>query len=138
MPDIINHITRFLLILAGVWIVWHIVEWGVRTLAFSPEMFHEFITQGHPTLVYFHGRNCELCKHTRRAVLFTMTKMDDVQLLLINTSSGSGVEIAHEYGVREIPTCVIFDGRGIPTWDVTGLPDVDEMIAQLNRVKTKS
>jgi thioredoxin-like negative regulator of GroEL len=56
---------------------------------------------------------------------------DQVQVLRLSVSSEAGRAAAARYGVRAVPTFVIFDGDGLPVAQSSGLPSRSAMKAQL-------
>lgn len=56
---------------------------------------------------------------------------DRVQVLRLSVSSEVGRALAARYGVRAVPTFVIFDGEGVPRAQSSGLPSRGAMQAQL-------
>jgi len=63
---------------------------------------------------------------------------DQVQVLRLSVSSAAGRAAAARYGVRAVPTFVIFDGNGLPVAQSSGLPSRSAMAAQLERLIAES
>lgn len=46
--------------------------------------------------------------------------LPDVRLVRLSTGSGVGLEVARRYGVRGLPTLIVFDGSGQPVLTQVG------------------
>ena len=63
---------------------------------------------------------------------------DEVQVLRLSVTGEAGRAAAARYGVRAVPTFVIFDGEGVPRAQSSGLPSRGAMQAQLERLIAES
>jgi thioredoxin-like negative regulator of GroEL len=45
-----------------------------------------------------------------------------------------GIDAARRYGVRGVPTVIIFDGAGRIVEQSTGIPDRDNVVAQVEKL----
>jgi len=46
--------------------------------------------------------------------------LPDTRLVRLSTGSGAGLEVAGRYGVRGLPTLIVFDGSGQPVLTQVG------------------
>ena len=57
---------------------------------------------------------------------------DRAQVIRLSVVSKLGNEIAGRYGVRGVPTLLIFDGEGNLAERQTGIPSRQEVVARVN------
>ncbi len=55
----------------------------------------------------------------------------DIELLRLSASSQVGGQIALRYGVRAVPTLIVFDPQGQPALQQVGRVDADDVLALL-------
>jgi thiol:disulfide interchange protein len=70
------------------------------------------LRQGQPTALYFYSNRCSICLISGPAVDALERELGTGRLLRLNVASAQGGEIAPRYGVRGVPTVLVFDGRG--------------------------
>ncbi|MFZ5917297.1 MAG: thioredoxin family protein [Chloroflexota bacterium] len=56
------------------------------------------------------------------------------RVIRLSLLSELGREAARRYGVRGVPTLVIFDGRGQVVQQTSGIPNRQEVVDQVNRL----
>jgi thioredoxin-related protein len=56
------------------------------------------------------------------------------RVLRINVYDDVGVQAARRYGVRGLPTFIVFDGQGQPVQTVVGIPDRAKIVAQTTQL----
>lgn len=61
---------------------------------------------------------------------------DRAQVIRLSVVSKLGNEIAGRYGVRGVPTLLIFDGEGNLVESRTGIPSRQEVVARVNAISS--
>jgi thioredoxin-related protein len=56
------------------------------------------------------------------------------EVLRVNVMTRVGVELARRYGVRGVPTLLIFDGAGQVVYSGVGMPNREEIIRAVEQV----
>jgi len=56
------------------------------------------------------------------------------KVVRLSVVSGVGSQAARRYGVRGVPTLVIFDGTGQMVQQIVGIPDRKSTVAQVERL----
>ena len=54
------------------------------------------------------------------------------RVVRLGVMSSLGSQTARQYGVRGVPTLIVFDGNGQPVGQSVGMPDRDAVVAQVN------
>jgi hypothetical protein len=57
---------------------------------------------------------------------------DRAQVVRLSVLSGLGSQAVRRYGVRGVPTLIVFDGEGRPIARSVGIPDRDGIVEQVN------
>lgn len=70
------------------------------------------LRQGQPTAVYFYSNRCSICLISGPAVDALERELGAGRLFRLDVASAQGGELAARYGVRGVPTVLVFDGRG--------------------------
>jgi thioredoxin-like negative regulator of GroEL len=52
----------------------------------------------------------------------------------LGVTSDLGIQAARRYGVRGVPTLVLFDGAGRPVDQSVGIPDRDRVVARVEEL----
>jgi len=79
----------------------------------SVEAFIATLSQQQPTVVHFYSNRCSACLLAKPTIDSLEREIgDDVHMAHINTGTREGQQIASLFGVRGIPTLVVFDGEG--------------------------
>ena len=55
------------------------------------------------------------------------------RVVRLNVLSGIGSEVAARYGVRGVPTLIVFDGQGRVTYAQAGMPERARIVAEAQR-----
>ncbi len=56
------------------------------------------------------------------------------RVLRINVYDDIGLQVARRYGVRGLPTFIVFDGQGQPAYTFVGMPDRAKIVAQITQL----
>jgi thioredoxin-like negative regulator of GroEL len=59
------------------------------------------------------------------------------QVMRLNVLDDVGYEIAQRYGVRGLPTFIVFDAQGQPVDILLGIPDRAQVVNQLKQLSVK-
>ncbi|HKK81784.1 MAG TPA: thioredoxin [Prolixibacteraceae bacterium] len=96
--------------------------------------FNEIINSGKPVLVDFYADWCAPCKMMAPILKQVADDMDDaVRIIKVNVDKNG--EAAMKYGVRNIPTLILFQNGNIQ-WKGAGVLQADQ-IEQIVKTKTK-
>ena len=55
------------------------------------------------------------------------------RVVRLNVLSGIGSEVAARYGVRGVPTLIVFDGQGQVAYQQAGMPERARIVAEAQR-----
>lgn len=58
---------------------------------------------------------------------------DQADVLRVDVTSDTGLSLAKEYGVRGLPTLLVFDGKGQVVYSQAGMPDVGAITAAVEQ-----
>lgn len=59
------------------------------------------------------------------------------RVVRVSLLSGLGMEAARRYGVRGVPTVIVFDGEGNVVDQKAGIPNRQEIVERVNRLLTQ-
>ena len=63
-----------------------------------------------------------------------VTRVAGSETHLLALLSGLGMEAARRYGVRGVPTVIVFDGEGNVVDQKAGIPNRQEVVERVNRL----
>lgn len=90
----------------------------------SLDLFQQEIHSGRPVVVEFFSNTCSVCLMSKPAVDRLERELSGTaKVLRIDVMSQTGLALAREYGVRAVPTFIVFDGKGQVVYVQAGPPD---------------
>jgi thioredoxin 1 len=107
-------------VIGGAYLFLRTPEGDVTSLA----ALDEALAAGRPTLLEFYSNGCASCLMAKPIVDRLERDMaDQVQVLRLSVNDDAGRAAAGRYGVRAVPTFVVFDAEGGAVAQSSGLPD---------------
>ncbi len=91
------------------------------------------LASGEPTVIEFYSNTCSIC-------LIAKPQVDRLErdlagratVLRLSVVDSVGRALASRWGVRGLPTFVVVDGAGHPTYAQAGMPDIDALHAAVD------
>lgn len=93
--------------------------------------FNELIQSERPVLIDFFATWCQPCK-VMSSVLNTVKRNVEEEARIVKIDIDQYQAIAAEYGVRSVPTLLIFK-KGEPLFRQSGVMDVNSLTAELKK-----
>lgn len=98
------------------------------------QKFQELIQSDRPVLIDFFATWCQPCK-VQSSVLNSVKENVGTSARIVKIDIDAYPKIAGEYGVRSVPTLMIFQ-KGELLWRESGLHDVNTLTNLLNQFKS--
>ena len=95
--------------------------------------FNDIINSDIPVMVDFYATWCGPCKKLS-PILDEITKEQDGEMLLVKINVEQFQELSGSFGVRSIPTVIIFK-QGKSVWSAVGLQDKSTLITAIENAK---
>lgn len=95
------------------------------------QKFQEIINSERPVLIDFFASWCNPCK-VQSSVLNSVKEIVGEKARIVKVDVDNYPKIATEYGVRSVPTLMIFQ-KGEMLWRGTGIHDVNTLTELLNQ-----
>ena len=130
--EILERSLYALLIIAGGFGIYRIVNLVVLARVRGRRLGLESITPGIPAVLYFTTPTCMPCRSVQRPALEKVRDVLGEQVQVIEVDCTQRPDLADYWGVLSVPTTFIIDRKGQPRQVNHGVTRADKLLAQLN------
>lgn len=87
------------------------------------------------TLLDFYAEWCGPCKFQSPIIDQLITEIPDVEIRKLDVDTDEGQLLGNRYGVKSIPTLILYNELGREVWRKTGVSSADQIKAAINSFK---